>query len=104
LAPSKGRAGFDQPLGCFAQSVERALQIYGDQAVKHRLIRSGDARQRHDSGVVDQDAGAAELLFSSVKHACYLDWFADIGLHGYRAPSIGFDFLDERRSFRFAAA
>ena len=92
-----------KPFGCFAQAVESALQIHGNEAVKRGVIRSGDARQGHDPGVVDQNVDAAELFFSSVEQARYLDRFADIGLRADRAPFVRVDFLDERRSFRLAA-
>src|SRR5260370_9797819 len=65
-------------------------------------MRSGDARQRHDPSVVDQNVDAAELFFRSVEQARYLDRFADIGLGRDRTPLACVDILDERRSFRFA--
>ncbi len=77
------------------------MPIHGHEAVKGGVIRSGDARQRHQPSVVDQNVNAAELFFRSVEQARYLDRFADIGSRADRTPFVRVDFLNDRRSFRF---
>jgi len=83
-----------QPAACLADTVEGTGEVDGDVPLEGGIIHLGQRDERHHAGIVDEDVGAAEMLFRSVEQRGDAGRCADIRLHGERLAAGRFNLRD----------
>jgi hypothetical protein len=71
----------------FAQSVERALQVHGDQPIEGHVVDVGELGQGHDPRIVHQHVHATERSLRGVEQRADGLGVADVGPRSERATA-----------------